>query len=39
MAVDMANFMIEIVKPELIAQSVLLECKKFDDSHAMAPGK
>jgi len=37
MALDMANFTIEMAKPELIAQSVQLERKKFEDYLAIAP--
>lgn len=38
MALDMANFTIEMVRPDIIAHSVELERKKFADYLAVQTG-
>lgn len=39
MVLDMANFTIELAKPEIIAHSVELERKKFADFLSVQAGK
>lgn len=38
MTLDMANFTIQMAKPDIIAHSVELERKKFADILAVQPG-
>lgn len=39
MALDMANFTIQLAKPDIIAHSVEIERKKFADILAIQPGE